>query len=156
MKKRTKEEAAAAMRASRARKKAQQAVTPAGSSPIVAVTPVTPVTPAAPVSCPNCSDLCAESSRLRLELQEARAEISRLRLAQDAQDERPAGKTTASRSTPKNAPTAPGASFFKKSPPSPQEKISDADALRAHVIAVKEEKIRNYSTGRVIGSISPR
>ena len=133
MKKRTKEEAAAAMRASRARKKAQKAVTPAAVTPRKTVTPITPVTPAAPVSCLDCARLRAEVSRLKDRVRELEARPVAVKV--DLPHLPPVARPL--------APAAAGKALDK----------TEAEALRLRVVADKVSRIRGYSLGHSIGSV---
>ena len=167
MKKRTKEEMTAYRRVLRARKKAQL-VTPAVDVPVtpskLAAFPVTPtekgrkVTPAENTS--PCNDAtkcqsptgpvpafipCAECSRLRDELTQARAELSRLRARVRELEAQPA-KVDLPHLPPVARPLAPN-------PAGKALDRTEAEALRLRVIADKVSRIRGYSSGHSIGSV---
>ena len=138
MKKRTKEEAAAAMRASRARKKAQP-VTPAAVTPKKTVTPVTPVTPAAPAVCSGCQEKITEIARLR----------ERIRTLEGS----PAAKVDLPYRPPIDRPPLPPVACPLAPAAGKALDRDEAEALRLRVVADKVNRIRGYSTGHSIGSV---
>lgn len=138
MKKRTKEENAAYTRDLRARKKAQKDVAPAVPAHVA---PVAPAKSSTQVVAP-----CAECLRLREELTQVRAEVSRFRdRVRDLEAQPAAVKVDRPPLPPVACPLAPAAGKALDR--------DEAEALRLRVVADKVNRIRGYSSGHSIGSV---